>query len=442
MPNIKLMQKNILSLRIFILIAMLIILLATNVTAKNIYVDIHRAPSTDENGSQKNPWSTLKKAMSKNILESGDTLILSGGNYGTLTIKNRKNKSPVTITSVEGEKAEFSSILINSSQNWILQNLKINGSLAKDYKKTKLVLIDKKSSSISLTNLNIQSIPDASQWSQKDWHEKASDGIRSSGRNVSISNNQLTNVGNGITVMGEKSVVKNNVIEQFSADGMRGLANNLLFEGNTVKNCIKVDQNHDDGFQSWSSGPNGRTGRGTISNVVLRGNTFIGSDNPNAKFTCAMQGIGLFDGMYENWIIENNLVVVDHWHGITVMGAKNVRIIHNTVIDPNDRKPGPASIKIFNHKKGMASSGSVIANNIAASFGKKIPGVFRHSNLQISNKTEIFQDPENFNFNLKENSPARKKANMLFKTQSDIKGRPRPKSERSDVGAFQYSPVQ
>ena len=43
--------------------------------------------------------------------------------------------------------------------------------------------------------------------------------------------------------------------------------------------------------------------------------------------------------MFVDWVIENNVVIVDHWHGITLGGARNCRIVNNTVIDPKSFDP-------------------------------------------------------------------------------------------------------
>ena len=64
-------------------------------------------------------------------------------------------------------------------------------------------------------------------------------------------------------------------------------------------------------------------------------------EDPNQPFRGTLQGLGCFDGFYIDWVIENNLVVTDHWHGISLCGAVNCRIVNNTVVDANDVSPGP-----------------------------------------------------------------------------------------------------
>ncbi|MGI9374448.1 MAG: choice-of-anchor Q domain-containing protein, partial [Hyphomicrobiales bacterium] len=161
---------------------------------------------------------------------------------------------------------------------------------------------------------------------------------------------------------------------------------------------------------------------------------------------CSLQGIGLFDGMFVNWQIENNLIVTDHWHGITVMGAKNVRIINNTVVDPLVGKPTAPWIAITAHKKGMPPRGSIIANNIAASYNqtgrKSFPAtsskqVLMRNNISITNPNALFKDVVTLDFRPRERSAIINAGTSKFAPKLDINGTPRPTGSAIDIGAFQ-----
>ena len=92
--------------------------------------------------------------------------------------------------------------------------------------------------------------------------------------------------------------IQENLVDGFSADGLRGLGDDGLFEYNRVQNSYvedPPDPNHDDGFQSWSVGPGG-VGTGEVRGVVLRGNVFINHVNPAHPLRTSMQAIGCFDG--------------------------------------------------------------------------------------------------------------------------------------------------
>ena len=181
-----------------------------------------------------------------------------------------------------------------------------------------------------------QSVQDASGWTVEDWNSLACNGIQVDGRNMTVRNCILRNVDFGISVTAADSMIEGNTVENFAGDGMRGLGDNTTFQYNTVKNCYDVNRNHDDGFQSWSRGEDGRVGRGEVRGIVLRGNTIINFEDPGQPYRGTLQGIGCFDGMFVDWVVENNVVITDHFHGITLSGARNCRIVNNTVIDRRD----------------------------------------------------------------------------------------------------------
>jgi len=38
-------------------------------------------------------------------------------------------------------------------------------------------------------------------------------------------------------------------------------------------------------------------------------------------------------------VVENNVILTDHWHGISLYGAQRCRVINNTVVDSNAVSP-------------------------------------------------------------------------------------------------------
>lgn len=305
----------------------------------------------------------LSDFFSAGKIRSGDMVRLRQAHYGSLKIKGMRFDEQVLLMAEPGQEASFDSIEIAQSSNVSLRGLKItsNGTLPPG---SPLVHVDKGSVDIVLDELLVQSTPNAERWTDEDWRKSARHGITSFGRNIVIKNSLLRNVRHGITTAGDNSQVLDNRIVNFSGDGIRGLGNDSTYSRNSIRNCYDVDDNHDDGFQSWSLGKDKKPGKGVVRNVVLRGNLILNHTDPNQPFRCNLQGIGLFDGLYENWIIEDNTVIVDHWHGITVMGARNVRVNHNTVIDRNPSSAIAPWVTVTRHKDGTAPSGSVVRNNV------------------------------------------------------------------------------
>ena len=411
-------------------------LFSTFANAKDIYVDPSAKSGGD--GSPARPFNDLQKILNSGNVAGGDRVVLKPGHYGRLTLNKKNNQSAVILISEQKHRAVFSKIDIRDSDYWTLDGVKVLLDAHTPPKSRNLVDVETGSNNVIVRNSLILSAENTSDWGVEAWNTKVKSGIFSRGEGVEYSGNVIRNVNFGITAMGHNSIVKSNLIEDFAGDGLRGLGNDSLFEKNVVKNCHSVSKNHDDGFQSWSMNSNWKVGVSVVKNVVLRGNLFLANETPKNSPNCKMQGIGMFDGMFENWIIENNIVVVDHWHGLTVTGAKNVRITNNTVFDPTGRKPGPAWIRVEDHKNGKKSKGNLVANNLANSFQFPDGGVLQLQNQIIRNPHSLFVDPDNHDYRLKPGARAIDAGMDGVGPKVDFYGNPRPSGEKTDVGATEF----
>ncbi|MHB8901751.1 MAG: right-handed parallel beta-helix repeat-containing protein, partial [Thermoguttaceae bacterium] len=248
-------------------------------------------------------------------------------------------------------------------------------------------------------------VRDSSGWKLPEWNSLAWDGIQVDGTKMAVRDCTFRNVDFGISVTATESMIEHNTVENFAGDGLRGLGDNTTFQYNTVKNCYDVNQNHDDGFQSWSRGADGRVGRGHVRGIVLRGNTIINFVDPNQPFRGTLQGIGCFDGMFVDWVVENNVIITDHYHGITLAGATNCRIVNNTVLEALPGRPGPPWVRIGSHKNGTPSSGCIVRNNLSSALSVA-EGVVADHNLLIKDAAALFVDPGAFDLRLKAGSEA------------------------------------
>jgi hypothetical protein len=233
------------------------------------------------------------------------------------------------------------------------------------------------------------------------------------------------------------SRIERNVVDSFAGDGLRGLGDNTVFEYNTVKNCYAVNANHDDGFQSWSTGPSG-VGSGVVKGIVLRGNVIINYEDENQPFRGTLQGIGAFDGMFEDWVVENNVIMVDHWHGITLLGAKNCRVVNNTVIDLNDIKPGPPWIRIAEHKNGTPPEGCLVRNNLVTDLNNAATGVTVDHNLELKDYAPFFVNAAGHDLHLLASAPAIDVGSAEQAPATDRDGVPRPQGKGFDLGAYEW----
>jgi parallel beta-helix repeat protein len=381
--------------------------------------------------------SELQNAI--NNVQGGDTITLLNGSYGDLTIFGKDNNSAVTIRANTGATPVFTSINFNNSSYWNLVGVIIKPRYTNGADGTRAVNLN--GDYLTIKNCNINYADDISGWTESDWLARTGNGITMNGSNISVLDNTITAVDHGIGSDASNSLVSGNLIANFRGDGIRELGDDVVYENNTIKNSYNVDDNHDDGFQSWSVGSGG-VGTGVVKNVVLRGNTIINFENPNQPFKGNLQGVGLFDGMFENWIVENNLVITDHWHGISFYGAINCTIVNNTVVD-NDLTPSPDPwIMVTDHKNGTPSSGVIVRNNISTDFSFS-GGVTEDHNIEITmNEASTYfvnSSGGNGDYHLIATSSAVDAGSGISAPNIDKEGVARPQGNGFDIGAYEFT---
>jgi len=431
------------------------------------YVDpVNGSMSND--GSEENPWSTLQEVFENGLIETrriedypwydgvplvpknagapvkaGDTIRLRSGYHGEIEYFGGYNTDTITIEAQQGHTPALRRIRMAAVAKWKLKGLTVSPSLASSYSAATLVFIESHgwhgpSHDVVVESCRLYSVADSSGWSADDWNNKSCNGISAGGDRCIIISNRLLNVNFGIDCGGESSVVSYNVVENFAGDGLRGLGNYSVFEYNTVKNCYDVNANHDDGFQSWSYGSGG-VGSGVVKGLVLRGNVIINYTDPSQPFKGTLQGIGCFDGFFDDWIVENNIVMVDHWHGISLYGARNCRVVNNTVVDLNTQSPGPPWIMVTAHKNGTPATNCIVRNNLSTSYSiGSDPSMTADHNLTVADPDDFFVDHPGRDLRLKAGCAAIDAGTGDTAPPTDIVGVPRPQGSAYDLGAYEY----
>jgi MYXO-CTERM domain-containing protein len=185
----------------------------------------------------------------------------------------------------------------------------------------------------------------------------------------------------------------------------------------------------------------GGVGTGVVKGVVLRGNVFINREDPNQKLSNEMQGIGCFDGMFDGWVVENNVVITDHWHGISFYGMTNSRIVNNTVIDLDDAQPGPPWIMVTAHKDGRASENVVVRNNLATDYDLTGNAITDDHNTTLTSATLasffVKANPP-FDLHLLPGAPAVDTGSADGAPTLDADRIARPQGQAIDLGAYEW----
>ncbi|KAA0239512.1 MAG: hypothetical protein EDM72_13635, partial [Chlorobiota bacterium] len=200
-----------------------------------------------------------------NNVQGGDTISLLSGNYDNLTISGKNNISFVVIRSNTGATAIFSSINISNCSYWKLSGVYIKPRYTSGADGKNALRLD--GNYLTAENCNINYSDDISGWTDSDWVSQAGNGITMDGTNITVKNNLVSVVDHGISNGAQYTLVSGNIISNFRGDGIRGLGDDANYEYNLIKNSYDVDDNHDDGFQSWSVGPGG-VGTGVVKNII------------------------------------------------------------------------------------------------------------------------------------------------------------------------------
>lgn len=444
-----------------------LLFVASPVLATTFHIDpVNGSPSGD--GSSAQPWKSLQQVLDSGLVQTrdwpeypyeegmvlvtvnagapvraGDTLLLHSGYYGDVLIEHAYNATPIAIAPAPGAQPRLRSLMVRSAQNWNIQGLEISPSFAVPNEQITIVEVTDHdwfgpAWDIELANLDIHSIANASGWGPAEWVDLASSGVDTDATRVTLRDSRIRNVRFGIAVSGDDARIQRNTIDGFSADGIRGLGNRGLYEYNRVQNNLigdEFDENHDDGFQSWTYGAGG-VGTGEVTGVVLRGNVFINATNPANPLRSSMQGIGCFDGFFVDWTVENNVVVTDHWHGMSFYGMRNSRIVNNTVIDLDTSSPGPPWIMVHDHKNGTSSQNVLVRNNLSTDFSLDGIAITADHNLEFSNASPLFIAPP-FDLHLRAGSAAIDAGSASAAPLIDAELVPRPQGAGFDLGAYE-----
>jgi hypothetical protein len=408
-------------------------------------------------GTASQPWSTLEAVFAANkIFAPGDEIVLHSGYHGAPNVKGN-NAAPVTIRAAAGATPKLRNLSVNSASNWEISGLDIcpenfaAGTAQGDWD---LVSIASSSSRITLRDCDIRGANSIAGWGLSQWDDKVGKAVRTDAPYTVLENNRISNSQVPLSVIkpAKFSSFIGNTIQNFSHDAIVALADDCLYEGNVVTDAFVTNSDHkvinpnssqhDDFFQSWSTvaGVSG-TGTGTVYRVTVRGNKFISATSTTGSNRTDPHGLGLFDGYFEGWVIENNLVVTDQWHGIAVYGAIDCKILNNTVVQnpfPSNGDGNKPWIKIEKHKtRSTPSTGNLVRNNITA-YGIEILNseATSDTNLTTTAYSTHFANHTALDFSLKSTSSAKDAGSTASTPTIDITGATR--IAPYDLGAYEF----
>jgi hypothetical protein len=441
---------------------MVIGLLASNALFAADYYCDPAGGSPTNSGASGSPWRRLEEVFSAGkTFVSGDTIFLRNGNHGNPVITGGISSGNRTIKAQSGLAPKMRTIrFAGGATHWTVDGVLVSPQEADgSFSNGNLVQFDAGATNNVFQNSQVRSATDsvAGTWVNQNWVDRSGFmAISISGANNQILNNKIRNVRNGIAAQristagagGTGSLVRGNSINHFWEDAFRCRVSDCTFEYNSAVNGYAVvppgteaDPPHRDMFQGFR----GDGSFQIIANVVLRGNIFISSQGtrytkiPFSVGKGSNQGIGCFDGPYNNWTIENNVVLVQVRLAMALFGMDNSTIVNNTVVPGSGGSE--SEIWIVNEKGGSPSDNDIFRNNLA-----HIYNIGQATNLRQSNNITTSTTYSNYFANygagdvhLKSGSPA-----INAGTATDAPTIDADKAARVapyDVGAYEFGAV-
>jgi hypothetical protein len=259
----------------------------------------------------------LQAALSS--AKSGETILLSSGNYGSLNIYQKNfTGSGITIAAASSTAdAVITGLHISASSGIKLSGLDLNCTSNSNNSFAYDVLT---SSNITLTGLTVHGAGTSSGLEI----EKSS--------NVVVSNSTISNVWNGIVELNNSNIsITGNTLTRIGGDGIdNGGSSNVTISNNSFTNFLGGSSTqHPDAIQFWTT----NTTQSASNIVVSDNNISVGSG-------AQVQGIFMTDQVgnlpYENVTITGNTVTAEMYNGIVVNDGTNVTVTGNTVVGLSD----------------------------------------------------------------------------------------------------------
>ncbi len=426
--------------RWMLILSALMALSAGTATAQRFHyvVPPDHPASVSPDGSADAPWQGVDAALE--AAKGGDIILLNDGAYGALRLRNVMFDLPVLIQSLNGKNAHFDFIWIDGeSRNLSFRNLSVWEDTDATTQYQSLVQSGADTAWLTFEGLDIRGRGAEADsyltWTADEWRE-AQSAVLLRGDDSLVRDCLIRGVGMGIALSGDRSEAVGNFIEGFAGDGLRAIGDFNRLVGNFVMNNVVVDENHDDGIQSWAT-------EGAVRALVIEGNRIFEWTGPEAHpLRGPLQGIGLFDGFFDGLTIRNNLVEVSAWHGISVYGGRGVDIVNNTVVPRASEGASLPWIGVFAHKNGVEARDVRVANNVAPRFNMK-PDASRNilyrNNFRLIAVELSFADPVAGDFRPREGSALIDAGDADLAPPADIDGVLRRMHGAPDIGAFELA---
>ena len=313
--------------RPFILIFIFTVLPLSMMSMENTYIVEYSGKvisETKEMSNQVVVSSTLELEQALNNASDGDVIILRDGVYDDLEIRNYNFDIPITIKSENHLGAEFANIELRNINGLRFDGIEINHVRTEDEFSTHRAFNIMGSQNIEIINSELHGTDDGN-FNNDVFLLSARDS-----QNIFVSNSEFHNGIRGAVFQNVDNVrLVNNIVRDIRVDGFDFTETvNIHVEGNSFSNFYPDLEagDHADAIQFF----NQNNGNISTGNAVVTNNTFFLGEGDS------FQSIFLRntdpDVRFFNIEISDNIINTNNFHGITIIGARDINVFNNTVL--------------------------------------------------------------------------------------------------------------
>jgi len=309
-------------------------------------------------------------------VEGGETIALEGGEYGKLFLGASSGfditfPSNVTITSATSDNpAVFSGLDVRNAANLTFDGVTFDYTFKASDNIYERPFSVTGSEDITIRNSTFDGDLAQGISSVDDGYGYAIALSFRDSAGITVENNEFFEFHRGLSMSQSSDVVvTGNDMHSLRMDGMNfaeiagvRIENNYLHDFNGSLNS----NDHSDMIQFWTNGTDSPS-----SDIIIRGNHLdIGSGTPTQSIFMRNDQVdqGYFGSemFYQNLLIEDNVIVNGHAHGITVGESNGLTIRNNSVLHSDGYNPDGKDpfVEIPKINISAASTGVTVENNL------------------------------------------------------------------------------
>lgn len=264
-----------------------------------------------EAGAQPAPATPQTLGGRLTAAQSGQTILLASGSYGTLNIYGRKfSGAGLVIEAQPGAKPVFTAINIDSSEGIAVKNVEV--AIERGPPNATVIGVNlNHSAHVSVSGLKVHGAPN---------EEISGNGMRMRDcTDVSVADSDFRRIGTGVNYLDSDHVdILRNSFSDIQSDSMRGASSHVNVIGNHATNFHPQPGDHPDFIQFWSTKETGPS-----ANNVIKDNVYVRGDG------APVQGVFIEDN--KDIVISGNAMLGVAYNAISLSRTQGAVIEDNFI---------------------------------------------------------------------------------------------------------------